>query len=1435
MKKLTILPALVAAAAMLGIARADETFRKDARPPADITKDRTLYVIGYAHLDTQWRWSYQETIDRFILNTLQDNFSLFDKYPNYVFNFSGSRRYEMMREYYPALYGKLKGYIAQGRWFPCGSSVDEGDAIVPSGEAMIRHVLYGNRYFKAEFGKESAEFMLPDCFGFPASLPTLLAHCGIKGFSTQKLTWGSAVGIPFKVGVWNGPDGNGVVAALDPGSYGAVIEEDVQKSETWLHRIEETGTRSGAFVDYHYYGTGDRGGAPSEKSVLRLEHSLATAGPVRVVSSQADEMFKALKPGQIAKLPTYKGELLLTQHSAGSITSQAYMKRWNRKNELLADAAERASVVAAWLGGAPYPAQKLFDAWDLFLGSQMHDMLPGTSIPKAYEFCWNDDLLALNRFAAVTTDAVGSVAAAMDTQGKGGISLVVYNPLAIDRSDLAEATVTFSGTAPAALEAVGLNGAKTPVQILSREGNRATVLFSARVPSVGFAVYNIVEAALATGGTDSQLGISDGSLENERYKVTLNAEGDIASVYDKPNQRELLAAPARLAFQYENPSQYPAWNMDWADRQKPPRAYVGGPATLRVIERGPVRVALEVTRESEGSRFVQRIRLWPGGDFVEVSNTIDWKTKESSLKAAFPFGVSNPLAAYDDKVGVLERDNNNAKRYEAPQHHWFDLTDKSGAYGVAVLNESKFGSDKPDDHTMRLTLLYTPGTRAGYPDQGTQDFGRHDIGYAIAGHTGGWREGGVVWQANRFNQPLATFQSAQHEGALGRRFSLLKTGADHIAVVALKKAEDGDEIIVRLQEMSGTAGATRVAFTVPVVSAREVNGQEKAVGNARINGGELLAELPAFGLRSFAVKLAAPAKRTSPPKSQAVALDYNLDAVSADAATTDGDFDGQGRTYPAEPFPSSLTAAGVEFKLGPTAPGKANALVCKGQTIELPAGKFNRVYVLAAAADGDAHGTFAVGSAHQEQTVRDWSGYIGQWDKRLWKGGPKGPYGYNQSDIMAGLVPGYVHTDTVAWTCSHRHAKTGNTFYEYCYLFQYGFDIPAGAHTLTLPANDKIRVFAISVAETDHDAVTPAHPLYDTLADHTLAAPRFSPAPGAYRDATFVAIDALYSREGLLHYTLDGSEPTAASPVYEEPVAVAGNVTVKARIVYPEGAMSETVSAQYDVNDTTAPAVKKAFAFLNQAVVEFSEPLDASAGDVSHYQFEPSRVVRSARLDARRMRVLLALAEPVGEDALKLTLSGIADTAKPANVIKQTVSVVCQHPVYSNAGGVFDGKTTKTETVNTAMPVKPADPWTVNFFVRMDRQPENRTVIAGFGKAVDRPGMGRYLCNFANGIHFWAASRDGETHTRYDIGKWQMVTAAFDGNRVTIFKNGREIGNCDLGSGPGLSADEPVVRLAPVDPWDHQRRFAGEIRDFTLWPEALSETALRELLKRMPK
>lgn len=1109
-------------------------------PDPDLTRQPTLYLVGYAHLDTQWRWEYPQVISEFLPKTMDENFALFRKYPHYIFNFTGANRYRMMKEYYPARYALLKQYVAAGRWFPAGSSVEESDVNSPSAESIIRQILYGNEFFRREFGKASIEYMLPDCFGFPASLPSILAHAGIKGFSTQKLTWGSAApgggpgspedtppGIPFNVGFWAGPDGRGVIAALNPGSYDGDVSEDLTQSQAWLKRVELDGKVSGLFADYHYYGTGDTGGAPREFSVKLvdamaskgldtlppsrqsdeseshyLERVSAAAGPetrvgegpLDVISSEADQMFfDILETGDAGRLPRYQGDLLLTNHSAGSLTSEAYQKRWNCKNELLAGAAERASVAAAWLGGRAYPQERLNRAWMLVLGGQFHDIMAGTATPKAYEYSWNDDILASNQFAIVLKSAVEAVTSALDTEVRG-IPVVVYNPLAIAREDIVEASLPFAGGAPPAVRAFGPDGREVPAQLERAADGRAKVLFLARVPSAGFAVYDVRPSQ--TPAAASALKVTSSSLENARYRIRLNRDGDVASIFDRALGRELLSAPARLAFQTEKPHDWPAWNMDWADQQKPPRAYVTGPATARIVENGPARVALEITREAEGSRFVQTIRLSAGdaGNRIEFANAIDWRTSAAALKATFPLTASNSEATYNWDVGTVRRDNDNEKKFEVPSHQWFDLTDKSGRFGVTVLSDCKYGSDKPDNKTLRLTLLYTPGLGGGngrnYSDQTTQDWGHHEFVYGLAGHAGDWRHGETDWQAYRLNDPLIAFATAAHAGRLGKTFALVRESNSRIRVLAVKKAEESDEVIIRLVEMSGRPEPdVRVVFAAPLVAAREVNGQEMPVGPAAIRRGVLVASFGRYQLRTFAVKLGPPPVKIAPPAWQAVELPYDRSIATIRGVKAAPGFDDAGDSLPAEMLPAEIRYAGIAFRLAPATGGQANAVVARGQKIPLPSGQFNRLYILTASATGDRRAAFRAGDRQTELEIQDWGGYIGQWDHREWNekqvpmptrsGAPARMR--TELEFTGKITPGFVKRAPVAWFASHRHTAAGaNEPYAYCYLFAYTVALPPGATSVTLPDDGNILIVALTAAN-QAPAIRPVQPLYDTL------------------------------------------------------------------------------------------------------------------------------------------------------------------------------------------------------------------------------------------------------------------------------------------------------------------------------------------------------------------
>ncbi len=1406
-------------------AKPDEA--KKAAPVEDL-KTPTLYVVGYAHLDTQWRWTYQDTIREYIPRTLNDNFKLFEKYPDYVFNFSGSRRYQMMKEYYPEQYEKLKGYVKAGKWFPCGSSVDENDANVPSAESFVRQVMYGNKYFRKEFGVASDEFMLPDCFGFPASMPTMLAHCGIKGFSTQKLTWGLAIGKPpFKVGFWEGTDGRGVTAALDPGSYVGTVTENLANSNMWEQRIKATAAKSGVHVDYHYYGTGDTGGAPEDASVKMVQESANTKGKIKVLSQRADAMFNAITPEMQGKLEKYKGELMLTEHSSGAITSQAYMKRWNRKNELLADAAEKASVGAWWMGGRPYPGQKLEDAWYLVLGSQMHDILPGTSVPKAYDFSWNDEVLAANQFGSVLIDAAGAIAAELDTQASG-TSIVVYNPLSWARQDVVE--VEIGATAGAkGVKVIGPDGKPVAAQVLGVEGGVAKVAFAASVPSVGFASYDVqlTNEAPAKSGA---LSVSERQLENELYTVKLNDNGDVASIFDKGAKRELLSAPVRLGLHHENPREWPAWNQDWADRKMPAKAFVGGPATFKVIENGPARVAVEVTRETEGSTFVQRIRLGAGVARVEFENDINWQSRVRSLRAHFPLTVSNPMATYNLAAGTIQRGNGNEHLFEYNFHHWFDLTDAKGDYGVTAMCDSKFGTDKPDDNTIRLTLLHTPGTRGGYPDQGTQDIGRHHITYALYGHSGPWQKGQGPAEAARLNSPLLAFAAPAHPGSMGKSVSLMGTSSPAVSIAAAKKAEEGDEVIIRLREHTGeSAKGVKVTMARPIISAREVDGQERPIGSATVTGGELVTDLHGYDLKAFAVKLGEAPAKVAKIESTPVALKFDTDVITTRKGLTDGAMDDKGNTYPAEMIPAMATIEGVNFTFGSSAEGQKNAVTCAGQEIAVPAGS-SRV-VLLAAATSDVDSTISVDGKSMPWGVQSWTGYIGQWDRRVFPN----ETGNGDGEMMIGLEPGYIKDDSVAWFSSHFHTKAGNSIYEFCYIYSYPVDLPAGAKSIKLPNEAKIKVLAATFTKGGGAAVKPARPVFDTLKSHQYDAPRVVAGAGPFTDATDVRIEpSLYGRPTAIRYTIDGTEPTMKSAVYGGPVTISATTTFKAAITLPGGKLSPVVMGKVAVDDKIAPSVKRvAAAFQAVAMtVEFSEPVADSATDVSHFRIEPTIEVKKVELAKDRRSATVTLAKPPEpKQAYRLNVAGIKDMSPAGNESKAaSFEFAVGLPVYSLAA-VTPAEMGKTIKEVPGLPVKAGDKWSINMSVKMAQQPQNRTVIAGFGLCEDRQGQGRYLTKFGNGIQFWSSNRDVPTTTQFELNKWQMVTMTYDGDTVRVYRDGKKIAE-----GKQTFADDAaVINIAPKDPWERMRTFEGEIREFTIWNSALNDEGIASLLKAAPK
>lgn len=1043
-----------------------------------MAKQKKLFVTSNAHLDTQWNWTIQDTIRDCVKNTLVQNFELFEKYPHYRMNFEGAFRYKLAKEYYPDLYEILKGYVAEGRWNVAGSQWDASDANVPSSEAYMRQILLGNGFFEQEFGKKSSDIFLTDCFGFRYSLPSIASHMGLNGFSTQKLVWGVGSpiynedgtarrpmpekGVPrMDLGKWVGPDGNYVIGSFLGGNYTLHFERDEQKRpihdrEEYLEQINHNEKYTGVPSRMIYYGTGDYGGSPSEESVKYLNDAVEANSPDKafeVISASTDDIFNSLTPEEIDALPTYQGNLLIP-HGYGALTSHTISKRWNRKSELLADSCERAASMAKWLGSAVYPKQRIETAWKIFLWHQFHDDLPGTSILDAYHFTHNDYVIAQNMMAEELEASADAVASKLNTSVEG-TPFVVYNPVSVYRTDIAVAKLPKGCSCARVYDS---EGNEVPSQITKIDGKKM-IKFAATVAPVSFSVFDVRPAKTACE-MDTGLRIGLNVLENERYLVTLNANADVASIYDKTNDKELLSAPITLGIREDNNTVWPSWEIKYDDT-KLPFTDIEGLSTVKVLDRGPAIVSLQITRKEHGSKYQQTISLIAGGNRVDFDNNIDWHERRSLLSAAFPLSVSNEKAVFDLGLGAEEGGNTTSFPYfQHLVHQWADLTDKDGSFGVAILNDCKYGMEKPDDNTLRLTLIHTPlGAFMSKSAEDWQDHGKNMFRFSVTSHAGA--RDGVAAEAAAFNQPLFTFKTEKHEGE-SSALSFLSLNTNEVIVKAIKQEEKGDRLIIRVQETSGKAiDGVKLTLAGRILSAIETNGYEDEKGAVCYDANSLTFDMTPYSVKTFAITMdnAQMADCASAP----VALDFNVRVTTPDSDLTAGEL-GRGISIPEELFDKEVNCGGISFVLGNK--GENNALICKGQKIALPEGT-KKVAILATSKNGDKEVMFN----NTAVKVQDFSDYVGTWD------------------MVARGDSAMIKRDTIAINYTHTHDKDGNRLYLFANIYKYVIDLN-GDTELTLPEDEDIVVLAVSVFDGRNTASTT--PVYDVAEPNKNASHKLS-------------------------------------------------------------------------------------------------------------------------------------------------------------------------------------------------------------------------------------------------------------------------------------------------------------------------------------------------------
>lgn len=1009
-----------------------------------------IRTAATAHLDTVWNWDFETTITKHIRNTLEMNFRLFEKFPEYVFSFEGARRYELMEEYYPELFEKLKQYIAENRWFVTGSAYENGDVNAPSPEALIRNILIGQRYFMEKFGKKSADIYLPDCFGFGWALPSVMKHAGLLGFTTQKLSWGSAYGIPFDLGIWKGVDGSEVFASCNAGDYTRKLDK-VRKLDFAANKLKENIEKYDLPTTHVLHGTGDIGGAPSDGSVETAvkEYKKNEKSDVDVTLEPIDKVFRdlnAMSDEAKAKLPVWNNELVAINHGVGGYTSRAIGKRWNKRGEQLADAAERTAFAAAWLGTAQYPAEVIDTAWKRIIAHQFHDDLPGTSLQRVYNRSWNDYMLSLNQLASVYEAAVLRIASRMTLPRVKGITLAVSNPT--------DAAVT----EPVAFDAAKLPGAEF-VKVKDASGSEVPsqltdgkIVFSAHVPGNSVAVFTVQPAAKPYGKNTGLSVCADG-MENVKYVLKLNDNGDIVSVFDKELGKEVLKAPVTMEIHdYFGSKDWPAWELDYPEVIAAPEGKAHN-AEITVKENGPARAVIETRRTYGESVFIQRIILGEGSVWIRVENEIEWRGRGKLLKTPFCFTAENEEASYDLGLGVIRRGTDKPNLYEVPAQNWADISNKS--FGVSVFSECKNGWDHPTPDTIRLTGIHTPLT--DFSDESLQslmDLGTNRYAFGIYSH-----KGANLAQTQRlaaaFVDPLAAFDvTGMKGGDLGGVYTYGMLSDGGVITRAFKKEYRGDRLIVRFNETENKAHKN-VKFTLPcgIAKAVEVNAVEEEIGPAKVNrAGELVFDIEPYKPVAFALTLkhAADAFECA---GTPVKIPFDTKASSVYQRRHAGIIGGY--TLPAEQWPEKIDCGSVSFK---TSQDKYNVLPTNRQEIKLPKGA-KAAALLVTAVDGDKNVKLLCDGKETEIFVPDCFEAIGKWDM----------YGLLQT--------GRIKECRLAYEFTHVNSEYCSVPAKQCYLFCVA--VPA-AKEIVLPEDKGLLVFAVTALENAIPSGRLA-PLYDQL------------------------------------------------------------------------------------------------------------------------------------------------------------------------------------------------------------------------------------------------------------------------------------------------------------------------------------------------------------------
>ncbi|GAA5929068.1 alpha-mannosidase [Sporobolomyces koalae] len=800
--------------------------------------------IGNCHIDTAWLWTFAQTRQK-TARSWSTQLDLMERYPEHRFVASQAQQFAWLEKDYPQLFNKIRAKVHDGNFIPIGGMWVESDQLLPSGESLVRQLLFGQRYFHSRFGSYCRTFWLPDSFGYNAQIPQLARLAGCDYFFTQKISWNQFNDFPLTSFRWKGQDGTQIVCHFCPqNTYTAAASVD-DVLNTWRGHKSLQASPAGLLT----FGNGDGGGGPLAPMLENLRRCRAVANeageiPKVKMGTSVDEFYDNLvkTTDNGAKLPTWSGELYLELHR-GTATSHGSIKRHNRKSEILLHDIEFIGTLASLLqaqnggkfrkGGYRYPRDGLQPLWEDVLLCQFHDVLPGSAIGLVYED-------AEKIYANVASKGLTLLSNALDALLPASVSIDSAASLSGSRDTLFGVSTT--GLARRSLVKIPLATARALSDAAiqpsrTREDDESAYVVLEVGAEGGLIAHSKTSEQVHASGCGVRARKIEGDailLYNDQVEVVVSSEGRLTSIYDKAADRDLLVPGETAGFVIfeDTPLNWDAWDVDAFHLETKKQVTA---SSVRVVEDGPLRASVEAVYHIGQSRMKCTISLDAFSpslksdalSLIQFDAKIDWHERHRFLKWEVPTTIAptGDMAIFENQFGFTQRPVHrnttwDRAKFESVAHRFCDVSEFG--YGIALLNDCKYGH-AVEGGTIRLSLL-----RAATIPDAEQDQGQHEFAFALYPHRSSFLDSDVVAVARHFNYPLHVRVAASSNEPIVAHATTLPislaagTSTRNVVLDTVKRGEEdhfgsstspakyGSSVIVRLYESLGGRGRATV-------------------------------------------------------------------------------------------------------------------------------------------------------------------------------------------------------------------------------------------------------------------------------------------------------------------------------------------------------------------------------------------------------------------------------------------------------------------------------------------------------------------------------------------------------------------------------------------------------------------------------------------------